>query len=187
MNMVEDALELATDAMEKVLERLHKDLGRVRTGRANPALLEEIRVDNYGSMMPINQIASVSIADARMLVVKPWDRNSVQGIERAIANAGLGLNPSNDGLVVRVPIPPLTQERRQQLVKVVRDEGENARIAVRQARREGNDFLKAAEKSKEISEDQLKSALDKVQALTDSYIKKIDESVAKKEAAILDG
>ena len=107
--MIDDAVELAEDAMKKGIERLKKDLSRVRAGRANPALLDEVRVDNYGSMMPLNQVATVTVADARLLVIKPWDRNSVPAIEKAIINASLGLNPNSDGVVVRVPIPPLTE------------------------------------------------------------------------------
>lgn len=185
--MLEDALKLASDAMEKAVERLQKDLSRIRTGRANPAILDDLRVENYGSVVPVNQVATVSAADARLLVVKPWDRNMVTVIERAIINSQLGLNPSNDGVVVRVPIPPLTQERRQQLVKDAKDDGETARIAVRHARREANDVLKQAEKDKEISEDDLKRGLDDIQKLTDGFVKKIDEIVGAKEKTIIDG
>lgn len=185
--MLEDALELAKDAMEKAVERLQKDLSRIRTGRANPAILDDLKVENYGSVVPVNQVATVSAADARLLVVKPWDRNMVAVIERAIINSSLGLNPSNDGVVVRVPIPPLTQERRQQLVKDAKDDGETARIAVRKARREANDMLKQAEKDKDISEDDLKRGLDEIQKLTDGYVKKIDETVSAKEKTIVDG
>lgn len=185
--MIDDAVELAEDAMKKGIERLKKDLSRVRAGRANPALLDEVRVDNYGSMMPLNQVATVTVADARLLVIKPWDRNSVPAIEKAIINASLGLNPNSDGVVVRVPIPPLTEERRKQLVKTVKDSGEEAKIAIRQGRRDANDLLKQAEKDKDISEDDLKRGLDAVQKITDEHTKRVDDIIASKESEILDG
>lgn len=185
--MLEDAKELASDAMDKALERLRRELARVRAGRANPALLDEIKVDSYGAMAPLKQVATVSVADARLLVIKPYDRNVVAAIEKAINNSQLGLNPSSDGVVVRVPIPALTEERRKELVKQVRDSGEDAKIAIRQGRRDANDILKDAEKDKEISEDELKRGLDEIQKLTDSQTKVVDELVAKKEAEILDG
>jgi ribosome recycling factor len=185
--MLDDAKELAKDGMDKALERLRRELGRVRAGRANPAILDEIRVDSYGAMMPLKQVATVSVADARLLVIKPYDRNTIAAIEKAINHSQLGLNPSNDGVVVRVPIPPLTEERRKQLVKQVHDAGEDAKIAIRQARRDANDLLKEAEKSKDISEDELKRGLDEIQKVHDSEIKVADETVAQKEAEILDG
>lgn len=184
--MVEEALELAKDTMEKAKDRLGKDLARVRAGRATPSLLDEVRVDNYGTLMPLHQVSTISVADARLLVVKPWDRNLVAVVEKAIINASLGLNPSSDGVVVRVPVPPLNEERRRGLVKQAKDLGEDARIAIRQGRRDANDLLKEAEKDKEISEDQLKRGLAKVQELTDSFIKKVDEVIAKKESEIMD-
>lgn len=185
--MLEDAQELAKDGMEKALERLRKELSRVRAGRANPALLDDIKVDSYGALMPLKQVATVSVADARMLVIKPYDRNTIAAIEKAINNSQLGLNPNNDGVVVRVPIPPLTEERRKQLVKQVKDAGEEAKIAIRQARRDANDLLKEAEKSKDISEDDLKRGLDIIQKLTDDESKVVDQTVEKKELEILDG
>ena len=185
--MLEDAKELAKDGMDKALERLRRELGRVRAGRANPAILDEIRVDSYGAMLPLKQVATVSVADARLLVIKPYDRNTIAAIEKAINHSQLGLNPNNDGVVVRVPIPPLTEERRKQLVKQVRDAGEDAKIAIRQARRDANDFLKEAEKSKDISEDELKRGLDDIQKIHDGEIKGIDDILAKKESEILEG
>ncbi|MBK6920884.1 MAG: ribosome recycling factor [Deltaproteobacteria bacterium] len=185
--MNDDAVQLAKDGMEKAIERLRRELSRVRAGRANPALLDEIKVDSYGSLMPLKQVATVSVADARLLVVKPYDRSTIAAIEKAINNSQLGLNPNNDGVVVRVPIPPLTEERRKQLVKTVKDAGEDAKIAIRQVRRETNDFLKAAEKDGTMSEDDLKRGLEQIQKLTDAEIKSVDDTVAKKEAEILDG
>lgn len=185
--MIDDALEIAKDTMDKGMDRLKKDLARVRAGRANPAILDEVRVDSYGNMVPLNQVATVTVADARLLVIKPWDRNSIIGIEKGIINSSLGLNPNSDGVVVRVPIPPLTEERRIGLVKTVKDSGEDAKITIRHGRRDANDLLKAAEKDKDISEDDLKKGLERIQKLTDDYIKQIDEIIGSKETEILDG
>lgn len=183
--MIDDALKMAKDAMEKAKERLGRELARVRTGRATPALLDDVRVEAYGSPMPLNQLATVSAPDARLLVIKPYDVGNLPAIERGILNASLGLNPSSDGVVVRVPIPPLTGERRKVLVKQVKDHGEDAKIAVRNGRREANEFLKEAEKDKEISEDQLKKGLERVQTLTDEYIKLVEQTIGKKEGEII--
>lgn len=183
--MIDDALELATDAMKSAHDRLAKELSRIRTGRANPALLDDVRVDSYGSKVPLNQVSTVTVGDARLLVIKPWDRNLVSEIERAINNASLGLNSSSDGVIVRVPIPPLTEERRKQLVKQAKEAGEEARIAIRQARRDANDMLKSAQKDSDISEDELKDGLGRVQGVTDDNIKLVDETIKKKETEIL--
>ncbi len=185
--MIDDAKELAKDGMEKALERLRRELARVRAGRANPAVLDDVRVDSYGTQMPLKQVATVSVADARLLVVKPYDRNNIAAIERAINNANLGLNPSNDGVVVRVPVPALTEERRKELVKQAHDSGEDAKIAIRQSRRDANDMLKASEKDKEISEDDLKRGLEEIQKVTADQVKAVDDLIAKKESEILDG
>lgn len=181
---MDEAIELAKDGMDKALDHLRKSVAKVRAGRANPAMLDEIRVDSYGSMMPINQVATVSVGDARLLVVKPWDRNMVGPIEKAINAANLGINPQSDGVVVRLAIPPLSGDRRKALVKQVKDLGEEAKVAIRQARREANELLKEAEKGREITEDQLKKALEKVQDIHDKFIKNVDEVLAKKEAEI---
>jgi ribosome recycling factor len=182
--MIDDAVKMAKDAMDKAKERLGRELARVRTGRASPALLDDIRVEAYGTPMPLNQLATISAADARLLVIKPYDVSNLPSIERAIRASNLGVNPSSDGVVVRVPIPPLTMERRRDLVKQIKEFAEEAKIGIRNARREANDFLKEAEKDKDISEDQLKKGLEKVQALTDDYIKQVDGTVAKKENEI---
>jgi len=184
--MQDEALELATESMNEAIERLRTSMSRVRAGRANPAVLDGVRVDSYGASVPLNQVATVSVADARLLVVKPYDRNSLQAIEKAIGSAGLGLNPSSDGVVLRLPIPPLTEERRRALVKQIKELAEDAKVACRQARREANELLKESEKKKELSEDALKKALEKVQEATDRYIKSVDEIFAKKEAEIMD-
>jgi ribosome recycling factor len=185
--MNNDAVDLAKDGMEKAIERLRRELARVRAGRANPALLDDIKVDSYGTLTPLKQVATVSVADARLLVVKPYDRNTIAAIEKSINNSQLGLNPNNDGVVVRVPIPPLTEERRKQLVKQVKDAGEDAKIAIRQVRREANDFLKESEKDGTLSEDDLKKGLDQIQKLTDAEIKSVDDTITKKEAEIMEG
>lgn len=185
--MLEEAEELAKDGMDGAQDRLKKELARVRAGRANPAILDEVRVDSYGTMVALKQCATVSVADARLLVVKPFDRNNIAAIERAISNSQLGLNPNNDGIIVRVPIPALTEERRKDLVKQAHDAGEDAKISIRQARRDANDLLKKAEKDKDISEDDCKRGLDNIQELTDANIKAVDTLVGKKEKEILDG
>jgi ribosome recycling factor len=184
--MIEDAIELANDAMDSARDRLGRELAKVRAGRANPALLDSVRVEAYGVQMSLREVASVSTADARMLIVKPFDGGNLSPIEKAIMNAGLGLNPSSDGVVLRVPIPPLTEERRKSLVKQVRDLAEDAKIAIRAGRRDANDLLKSAEKDKDISEDQLKRGLERIQELTNSFVKQIDEVVSKKESEIMD-
>ena len=185
--MLDDAQELAEDGMEKAMDRLLKELARIRAGLANPALLDDVRVESYGAMMPLKQVGTISVGDARLLVIKPFDRNTISAIEKAINNSQLGLNPQSDGVVIRVPIPPLTEERRKQLVKQAAAAGEDAKIAMRQVRRDANDLLKQAEKDKEISEDDLKRGLDVIQKLIDAETKKVDEAVAAKEAEILDG
>lgn len=184
--MIEDAIELAQDAMSGAADRLVRELAKVRAGRANPALLDGVRVEAYGVQMSLKEVATVSTADARMLIVKPFDANNLSPIEKSIMNAGLGLNPSSDGVVLRVPIPPLTEERRKGLVKQVKDLAEDAKIGVRAGRRDANDLLKNAEKDKEISEDELKKGLDRVQELTNTYVKQIDDVVSKKESEIMD-
>lgn len=185
--MLEDAKELAADGMEKAKERLLRELARIRAGRANPALLDDVKVDSYGSMVPLNQVGTISVGDARLLVIKPFDRNNIAAIEKAINNSQLGLNPQSDGVIVRVPIPPLTEERRKHLVKQAGSAGEDAKISMRQVRREANDMLKQAEKDKDISEDDLKRGLEVIQKLTEGETKRVDTVVAAKEAEIIDG
>lgn len=185
--MLQQAQEQAKDGMDKALERLQKELSRVRAGRANPGVLDDVKIDSYGTQMPLKQVATVTAPDARLLVVKAFDRNTVPAIERAINNSQLGLNASSDGIVVRVPIPALTEERRKGLTKQVQGHGEDAKIAVRQARREANDVLKQGEKDKDISEDDLKRGLEKIQVMTDDLVKVVDGIVEKKAKEILDG
>lgn len=183
---MDEVLELAKDGMEEAIERLRKSLTKVRTGRANPAMLDGVRVDNYGSMMPLNQVSTVSVADARLLVVKPWDRNMVGPIEKAINAQNLGLNPQSDGTVIRLAIPPLTEDRRKGLVKQVKEYSEEAKVAIRGTRRESNEELKELEKKHKISEDDLKKALEKVQEVHDKFIGQVDEITKKKEAEVME-
>ena len=171
--------------MHGALEALRHDLGGLRTGRASIALVDPIHVEVYGSNMPLNQVATVSTPEPRMLSVQVWDRSNVSAVEKAIRNAGLGINPIVDGQVIRLPIPELTEERRKELAKLVGQYAEKARIAVRNVRRDGMEHLKADEKKHEISEDERKRLENEVQKLTDETIKEIDEAAAHKEKEIL--
>ncbi len=184
--MIQDIKKDAASRMEKSVEALRHELVKVRTGRANTSLLDHIHVEYYGSSMPLSQVASVSVGDARTLVVQPWEKTMVQPIEKAIMSSDLGLNPATAGTVIRVPLPPLTEERRRELGKVVRHEGENAKVAVRNIRRDANAELKAALKDKAISEDDDRRGQDEIQKLTDKYIEEIDKLVAAKEAELLE-
>ncbi len=171
--------------MDGALEALRKELGGLRTGRASTHLLEPVHVEAYGSAMPLNQLASVSAPEPRLLVVQVWDRAMVKAVDKAIREAGLGLNPQTEGQVIRVPIPDLTEERRRELTRVAAKYAEQARVSVRNVRRDGLDPLKKKEKDGEISQDQHRKLQHDIQALTDDYIKKIDETVAQKEKEIL--
>jgi ribosome recycling factor len=166
------------------LEVLNKEFASVRAGRANPALLDRVQVDYYGTMTPLNQLASISAPEARLLVIQPWDKSIIASIEKAILKSDLGLNPSNDGTVIRISIPQLTQERRQELVKVVRKKAEEFRVVIRNIRRETNDKIKAQEKNGEISEDEAKKMQDRTQKLTDKYIELVDKALQIKEEEI---
>ena len=172
--------------MARSIEAYKKDLGKIRTGRASFALLDGIKVDYYGTPTPLPQVGTLSVPESRMITVTPWDAKMVGPIEKAIQASGLGLNPSNDGKMVRIPIPPLTEERRKDLVKVVKKMAEDARIAVRNIRRESLEKVKEKEKKKEISEDEMKRWQDRVQKETDSYVKKIEEILKAKEQEIME-
>ncbi len=172
--------------MTRSIEAFRKELGKIRTGRASFSLLDGIKVDYYGTPTPLNQVGTLSVPESRLITVTPWDSKMVGPIEKAIQAAGLGLNPSSDGKVVRIPIPPLTEERRKDLVKVVRKMAEEARIAVRNIRRDSIERIKDGEKKKEISEDEMKRWQDRVQKETDSFIRKIDEILKAKEQEILE-
>lgn len=182
---LEDYYETAKLEMEEAIEFLKREFSHVRAGKATPALLEGVRIDYYGSLSPINQVANVSAPEPRMLVVQPWDKSMIGAIERAIQAAGLGLNPSNDGIIIRVPLPLLTEERRRDLVKVTKDIAEHARVSIRNARRDANDGIKKAVKKDGISEDFGFAAEAEVQKLTDHYIKEVEVLFEKKEKDIL--
>jgi ribosome recycling factor len=172
--------------MSKSLEALRHELAKIRTGRAHPSLLEHVTVDYYGSEVPIGQAASVTAEDARTLSVTPWDKSMVQPIEKAILTSDLGLNPTTAGQVIRIPLPPLTEERRRELGKVVHHEGENSKIAIRNIRRDANHTVKELLKEKEISEDEERKAEAEIQELTDLAVHKVDEIVAEKEKELLE-
>ncbi len=172
--------------MKHALDHFHHELKHLRTGRATLALLDGISVDYYGSHVPLNQVANLSVADASMLVAQPYDPSQIAAIERAIMKSDLGLNPSSDGKVIRIPVPPLTEDRRKEIVKKAHDMAEHARNGVRQARREGNDKLKKMEKDKEIGQDDERRGLDEVQKLHDHYIADITNTLHKKEQQILE-
>ncbi len=171
--------------MLKTLEALRADLAKVRTGRAHTGLLDHITVDYYGTMMPINQVANVTLVDARTIGVQPWEKKMAQVVEKAIRESDLGLNPQSQGDLIRVPMPALTEERRRDLVKVVKGEGEGAKVAVRNLRRDANQQLKDLVKAKEASEDEERRAQDEVQKMTDRFIAEVDKQIAQKEAEIM--
>lgn len=172
--------------MSKSLDSLRTELAKIRTGRAHPSLLEHVQVDYYGSQVPISQAANVSIEDARTLAVTAWDKSMVQTLEKAIMKSDLGLNPVTAGTIIRIPLPPLTEERRVSLGKIVHHEGENAKIAIRNIRRDANHHLKDLLKNKKISEDDDYGAEQEIQQLTDSHVKQVDEVVAVKEQELLE-
>jgi len=171
--------------MQKTLESLKVDLGKIRTGRAHTGILDHVMVDYYGNPTPITQVANVTLVDARTIGVSPWEKKMVGAVEKAIRDADLGLNPATQGDLIRVPMPALTEERRRELTKVVKVEGENAKVAVRNLRRDGNNALKDLLKAKEVSEDDERRAQDEVQKLTDRFIVEIDKMLATKEAELM--
>ncbi len=177
----------ATKRMHASLETLRKEMATIRTGRANASILDTIQVEYYGAMCPLNQMASVSVPEASMLVLQPFDKSSIKAIETAILKSDLGLNPGNDGNVIRLPIPPLNEERRKDLVKVVHRLAEEIKTAIRNVRRDANDQVKKLEKEKAVgvSEDTAKKAVEDIQKLTDSHVKEVDEAVKHKEAEIM--
>jgi ribosome recycling factor len=184
--MIEDIIKDAEDRMRKSVDALHTEFTKIRTGRAHPSLLDHVSVDYYGTATPIKQVANVNVEDSRTLAITPYERNMVAAVEKAIMNSDLGLNPSSAGTVIRIPMPPLTEERRRDLVKVVRHEAENARIAVRNIRRDANGDFKDLLKDKEISEDEERQSGERVQKLTDKYVAKVDEALATKEAELME-
>jgi len=184
--MIADVKKDAEHRMQKSVEALREELRRLRTGRAHTGLLDHITVEYYGSQVPISQTATVTVEDARTLVVSPWEKSMVQAIEKAILNSDLGLTPVTAGSVIRVPLPPMTEERRRDLVKVVRHEGENAKVAIRNVRRDALSSLKELLKEKQITEDEDRRAHDEIQKLTDRYVAQVDSLLKEKEAEIME-
>jgi len=183
--MIDDVLADAKDRMGKAVEALRKELATIRTGRAHPGLIEHLRIDYYGAPTPLNQLATISVPEPRLLVIQPWDRQSLGDIEKAIHKADLGLNPINDGNVIRLVIPQLTEERRKELAKVVRKKVEEGRVAVRNVRRDRHDELRRLQREKEISEDAQYLAQEELQKLTDGFIQEIERVGEEKEAELL--
>ncbi len=184
--MIDNLKPEATARMAKSIESLKQELSKLRTGRAHPSLLDHVMVSYYGNEMPLNQVASVGIADARTLLVTPWERNMVGPIEKAILKSDLGLNPASAGTTIRVPLPPLIEERRRDMVKIVRHEGEGAKVAIRNIRRDANNQLKTLLKDKKISEDVARQVQDEIQKLTDGHIQDVDKLLAAKEAELME-
>ncbi len=172
--------------MNNAVEALKKEFGKVRTGRANPAILDNISIDYYGTQTPLNQVGNVSVPDPQMITISPWEKNMLSEIEKAIQRADLGLTPQNDGNIIRLPIPPLTEERRKEMVKQIKKMGENAKIPIRNVRREGNEKLKKMEKNKEISQDDQKQHMTSIQKVTDDHIKIVDDLIVEKEKELME-
>jgi ribosome recycling factor len=183
--MIADLKKNTEQKMLKSLEALKNDLAKIRTGRAHTGLLDHIQVEYYGSMVPLTQIANVTLVDARTIGVQPWEKPMVGKVEKAIRDSDLGLNPATQGELIRVPMPALTEERRKELIKVVKHEGENAKVAVRNLRRDANNTLKDGLKSKTISEDDERRTQDEVQKLTDKYVAEVDKMLSQKESELM--
>jgi len=184
--MLAETLEELGAAIDKAQEALKRDLAKIRAGRANPAILDGVRVDYYGSPTPLKQLSSLSVPEARMIVLKPFDRTQIQVIEKAIMEAQLGLNPSNDGEIIRIPMPPLTEERRKDLVKVARKSGEECKVAIRKARHDAKDMIDSLQKEGEVGEDDADRARKELEEIVKVGTNKVDEIVGKKEADILE-
>jgi ribosome recycling factor len=184
--MINDITSDSEDGMKKAVESFRRDLQKIRTGRANTSMLDGIKVDYYGTPTPVNQVATVQVVDARLITVKPWEKTMIPVIDKAIRASDLGINPVADAELIRLPIPPLTQERRKDLAKSVGKQTEEARVAVRAARRDAMDMIKDAEKDKQISEDERKQGEKKIQDLTDRYVAMIDDIAKAKEKEIME-
>lgn len=183
--MIKDIIVKAEDKMKKTISVLKSDLSTLRAGRANPTMLDRIKVDYYGSPCPLSQVANISAPEPRVLVISPWEKSLMKEIEKAILVSDLGINPSNDGTVIRLVVPELTEETRKNLVKVVKKTGEDAKVALRSIRREANDKIKALKKDGEITEDELKNSEEKVQKIIDTYVKEVDTLITAKEKEIM--
>ncbi len=184
--MLAETLQELNDAIAKAQEALKRDLAKIRAGRANPAILDGVRVDYYGSPTPLKQLASISVPEPRMIVLKPFDRTQIQPIEKAIMEAQLGLNPGNDGELIRLPMPPLTEERRKELVKVARKSGEDCKVAIRKARHDAKDMIDSLQKEGEVGEDDADRARKELEEIVKGGTNKVDEIVTKKETDILE-
>ena len=183
---LDDILNETRSTMDKSIEFCKNQLGKIRTGRASASLVDGTKIDYYGQMTPLEQTASISTPDARTIMIQPWDRNQLQNIEKAIRQADLGFNPQNDGNVIRIPVPPLTEERRKEYVKLCKKYGEDSKIGIRNIRRDMMDMLKQGEKDKDFSEDEKKRGEEEVQKITDEYVSKVDELVEKKEKQLME-
>ncbi|MFZ5469035.1 MAG: ribosome recycling factor [Myxococcota bacterium] len=186
MALSDDVLKDLHARIEKTLDDLRKEMGKIRTGRANLAMLDGVRVDYYGTPTPLSGCAALSVPEPRLITIKPWDKSIIKDIEKAIKEANLGLNPMNDGELIRLPIPPLTEERRKEIAKQVRSKGEEHKVAVRNERRDANERLKNLLKEKKITEDDQKRATEKVQKETDGGVAKVDDIVQKKEKEVME-
>ena len=183
--MISDIQQDASTRMGKSIEALKHEFSKIRTGRAHPSLLDQITVSYYGTDSSLSQVANIAVEDARTLTITPWEKTMVQVIEKAILKSDLGLNPATTGMTIRIPLPPLTEQRRRELVKVVKHEAENGRVAIRNIRRDANNAIKEALKEKLISEDDARNAEDKIQKITDQYIKEVEKLLEAKEADLL--
>jgi ribosome recycling factor len=184
--MLNDIMKDAKERMQKSVESLEVNFSKIRTGRAHPSILDTVKVEYYGSEVPISQVANINVEDARTLAVQPWEQPMVAKVEKAIMQSDLGVNPSTNGNLIRVPMPALTEERRKEFTKIARQEAENARVAIRNIRRDANGDIKALLKEKEITEDEARRAEDEIQKITDEYIAKVDAMLNEKEQALLE-
>ncbi|MBI5042713.1 MAG: ribosome recycling factor [Nitrospirae bacterium] len=184
--MIIELKKKMTDKMEAALNVLKKEFATIRTGRASLSLLDGVKVDYYGNTTPLNQVATLAVPESRLITIQPWDPKVIEAIEKAILSSGLGITPANDGKVIRLPVPPLTEERRKELVKLAKKMAEDARVAIRNIRRDINEEVKKIEKEKKISEDESRKSLEDIQKTTDQYIKKIDDILKKKEEEIME-
>ncbi len=186
MSTAQAVKQKVTEKMEHGLEHLKRDLAGLRTGRASVALLDGIKVDYYGTLTPLKQVANIGTPEARLITVQPWEQTLIKEVEKAIMASDLGLTPSNDGKLIRIPLPPLTEERRKELIKVCKKHGEDVKVQIRAFRRDGNDELKKLQKDSKLTEDELRKAETEIQKLTDQYVQKIDDVLKKKESEILE-
>jgi ribosome recycling factor len=186
MSTAQAVKQKVAEKMEHALEHLKRDLAGLRTGRASVALLDGIRVDYYGTPTPLKQVANIAIPESRLITIQPWEQGMMREIEKAIQTSDLGLTPSNDGKIIRVPLPPLTEERRKELIKVCKKHGEDVKVQIRGFRRDGNEELKKLQKETKLSEDELRKSETEIQKITDQYVQKVDDVLKKKESEILE-